>query len=137
MKTKMFVAIDPGRHKCGVAVMDGDGGVVEKLIVRRDALGDEIKNLLSRHPGVEAFAVGSGTGGGGAAALLRENFPGIGTSVVEEKDTTRLAKERFFRENPGKRYLGIFPLSLFLPQPEVDEYAAVVIGERFLKSGGL
>lgn len=131
------MAVDPGKHKCGVAVMDGAGGVLEKAILRREVFVEGVREILSRHPGAGTFAVGGGTTSGEVLALLRENFPGAATAVVEEKNTTRLARERFFAENPRKRRLRIFPLSLFLTQPEVDAYAAVVIGERFIESGGL
>lgn len=135
LAVKLFAAIDPGRRKCGVAVMDGAGRTLEKTILRRDVFEEGMKELLSRHAGVEAFAVGSGTAGGEVAALLRKIIPGVEIVFVEEKDTTRLAKEIFFRENPKKRYLGVFPFSLFLTQPEVDAYAAVAIGKRFLRGG--
>lgn len=132
---KNFIAIDPGREKCGVAVMDGEGGVAEKAIIPRSRVGEKIKELLERHPGVDEFAVGGGTGGGELLELLKKNFPGLRATAVEEKNTTLLARDRYFLEHPEKRYLRVFPLSLFLRQPEVDAHAAVVIGERYLKGG--
>lgn len=135
MEINRIIAVDPGKDKCGVAVVTRAGAVEHKEIAATGAVVDKIGALL-KPGGVGAVAVGAGGGGAALAERLRGLFPDMTIETVEEKNTTRQARDRFFAENPTKRFLAVFPLSLFLPQPVVDDYAAVIIGERFFRSLG-
>ena len=57
----IYLAIDPGREKCGLAVLQEDGSVIERRRCESSALTDVVTELLSQHRPT-ACLVGNGTG---------------------------------------------------------------------------
>ena len=127
----VVIAIDPGTHKCGVAVLTGAGEVTFKDIISRDDVVGKVKAWHDRYPG-SVVVVGAATQGKAVMNELSERV-GIEADIVDESNTTDEARELFWAENrPGCTW-GIFPPS-FRPIPRpIDDYAAIVIGRRFLK----
>ena len=63
---------------------------------------------------------------------------GIDTPVttVSEELTSRLARERYWEDNPPRGLARLIPLGLRVPPRPVDDYAAVIIAERLLEQRG-
>jgi len=60
---------------------------------------------------------------------------GIDTPVtmVSEELTSRLARERYWEDNPPRGLARLIPLGLRVPPRPVDDYAALIIAERLLE----
>ena len=129
-----FIAVDPGRAKCGLAVMSSDGDVVEKLVAPTENLTGIASELTRSHPGVDRIVIGSGTGSGGIVEKLRSSsgLPGR-IETVAEKNSTLEARRLFEKEHPLPWPLRILPYWIFSSYKGIDAYAAVIIGERYLK----
>lgn len=56
----MILAADPGSEKTGMAVVEEDGSLVIKKVIRTKEFEKEAEDLLSSHP-VSAFIMGNGT----------------------------------------------------------------------------
>jgi len=129
----MILAIDPGKDKCGLAVLDEDGRAVAKLVSESAALPARAKELFDRYRPT-AVVVGRGHFGKKLAREL-DDFPAsVNLVFISEKDTTWLARQRYWREHPPAGWLKLIPTSLRVPPVPVDDYAAVLIGERYLAS---
>lgn len=126
----MILAIDPGRDKCGLAVMADRERVLEKKIVARPALSAEVGRLAARYQ-IATIVIGEGAFGRAAA---KELPTGVKTTFVPEKNTTWLARRRYWRENPPRGLWRFIPTSLRVPPAPVDDLAAILIGERFFSS---
>ena len=63
---------------------------------------------------------------------LRETMPSVGILVVDEKDTTIQARERYWEHNPRRGWRRLLPATMFLPPEPVDDFAAFVLAERVL-----
>ena len=59
---ELLVAVDPGRDKCGVVVVDGSGRLLDRLVATTPELADVLAPVLSRHAPSHAI-VGGGTAG--------------------------------------------------------------------------
>jgi len=129
-----LIAVDPGRGKCGVAAMRSDGSVMEKCVCAVDAVAGTAAGLAARADGIDRIVVGSGTGSAAVAARLR-NTPGLPARIelMPEKNTTLEARVIYEREHPAAWPLRIIPRWLFAPPRDLDAYAAVAIGLRYLK----
>ncbi|OGB88906.1 hypothetical protein A2625_00305 [candidate division WOR-1 bacterium RIFCSPHIGHO2_01_FULL_53_15] len=127
----MILAIDPGKDKCGVAVMEKWGEVLEKSVIGREHLPAEILRICFGNK-VEKIAVGESAAGRAVERELKKFGLLDGIVFVPEKDSSRLARERYWRENPPKGFWRLVPTSLRFPPVPIDDYAAVVIGERYL-----
>ncbi len=128
----VLIAIDPGTHKCGVAHLDAGGGALFRDIVGRDELLELLRDWLERCGGC-AIVVGGATQGRAVASEIEKHL-GVAAEVVDETNTTDEARILFWEENKPGCFWGIFPAT-FRPMPRpVDDYAAVIIGRRFLES---
>ena len=127
------LGLDPGTRKCGFALIGAAGGAPLELgIVPLDALPERLREILDRRA-VDLAAIGRGTNAepvAAAAAAL-----GLRVEMVDERGTTLLARARYFRDHPPRGWRRLVPRGMLLPSRPIDDYAALLIAERFLKGG--
>jgi RNase H-fold protein (predicted Holliday junction resolvase) len=125
-----LLAVDPGRQKCGLAVLGPDGRIVVKMIAPRGLLIQTISDLLNRlQP--DRIAVGDGTGSAEIVDIAEKLAPGR-VSMIPERNTTLEARDLAWHEKPPGGLWRCLP-RLFWPSPrDLDAWAAVVIGRRAL-----
>jgi RNase H-fold protein (predicted Holliday junction resolvase) len=129
----MIIAIDPGKDKCGLAVLNEDGWVLEKKVVESFRLAERVRELFLKYRPT-AIVVGRGHFGKKLARQLDDLPANVNLVFVSEKDTTWLARKRYWQENPPAGWWRLIPTSLRTPPVPVDDHAAVIIGERYLNS---
>lgn len=123
------IGIDPGRSKAGYALLDDAGTVVAAGIEALERLDGRVGELLARHR-VGAIALGRGTNASRVrATLMHFRLP---IHLVDEHETSRLARGLYFAENPPRGWRRLVPLGLQLPPRPIDDYAAILIARRFL-----
>lgn len=124
-----ILAIDPGTRKAGYAVVAGAGTVVAQGIVNADQLLGLARQLCTAHK-IGTIALGQGTNAGPVGAELAS----LGRRIVliDERETTLRARALYFRENPPRGWRRFIPRGMQLPPRPIDDYAAVLIGRRFL-----
>ena len=127
----IIMAIDPGRNKCGIAVLSDNGNVLFKAIVGSDNLKYEIISNASTYAASKVI-IGSGTGSERIRGELQNVELPFDVEFMNEAFSTLDAKRRYFRDNPPFWLLRILPVSLLVPPRPIDDYAAVVIGERYI-----
>ncbi|MFN3648234.1 MAG: pre-16S rRNA-processing nuclease YqgF [Armatimonadota bacterium] len=123
------LAIDPGRDKCGIAVVDARKGILARGVVPAGVIGTIARKWAAEHR-AELLVVGSGT----APRKVRADLQALDLplEVMAEEHTTRRARERYFQENPPRGWRRLIPRGLLTPPVPVDDYAAVLIGEGYL-----
>ncbi len=125
------VGIDPGTRKCGYAVIEPGNSLPLALgIVPTAGLAEMIGPLLARYAPVAAIALGGGTHAGVVAGTLAGL--GLPLTIVDERETTLRARARFFIDNPPRGWRRLIPRGMLLPPRPIDDYAAVLIAERYL-----
>ncbi|MGQ9454854.1 MAG: hypothetical protein ACUVRS_05510 [Armatimonadota bacterium] len=135
----VVLAIDPGREKCGLAVVRriaGHAGKFETLcrgVISANELPSIVSELFERF-GPQEVVVGDGTNSAVVADIVRQL--GAQVVVVSEKDSTLSARKRFFLENPPKGWRRFIPLSLQVPDRAYDDYVAVILAERYFADMG-
>jgi hypothetical protein len=129
----VIVSIDPGRKKCGLALMEMSGRVVERGIVPLEDVPRVVGEWRNSHPDVHRMLMGNGTGHEAVRALFPDDFP-LTFDIVPEKNTTLRARARYFKENPPPWYLRWIPVSMRVPPVPVDDWAAVLIADDYLSA---
>ncbi len=130
---RSIVAIDPGNAKCGLVFLAENGErVVERSVVPTTQLVSSLSTLLKRHPAITTIVMGSGTGSGSLAKAIRSALPEIKLLKVDEVGTSLLARERYWQENPPQGWRKILPRTLLTPSVPIDDYAALLLAERYL-----
>jgi hypothetical protein len=125
------MAIDPGKTKCGLAILESSGNVLYAEVVGTQDLLTSAQNLIDQyHP--LALIVGNGTGCSGIlteCSKLRSLLP---VHQVEEHHTSELARKRYCVDHPPKGLRKLIPPSLRFPDSPYDHYVAIILAERWL-----
>lgn len=136
MTEKTVLAIDPGHAKCGLAVAkrehDGSITLLWRAICQAEGLKESVAEAFETLP-FSMVIVGSGTRSKETVELLREWHPSVGILVVDEKDTTLMARERYWVHHPRRGWRRLVPATLQLPPEPVDDFVALILAERVLK----
>lgn len=130
MLSSLVIAVDPGRAKCGIAVVDANGKVYHRAVTPTETLLSLLNDLAGRfHPC--AIVVGGGTG----ASALRETIAAAAFPApvfwVDERHTSEAARARYLAENPPRGWRRLIPRSLRFPEQPYDDYVAVILAERW------
>ncbi len=126
----MILAIDPGKDKCGLALFNKEGKVVEQKIVKRG----ELHRAIVHYHEVPKLVIGDSANGRVIAEELKKLQLRQAIVLAPEKDTTWQARKLYWRAHPPHGWRRFIPTSLLTPPVPVDDYAAVLIGRRYLKS---
>ncbi len=139
MSPHCVIAIDPGREKCGVAVLCGSKEspmqkpeILFKATIETDTVIQTVEKLVPDHQ-PECIVVGDGTGSKEIVGKLADsqNTP---VETVCEKYSTLQARKRYFEENPPRGIRRLVPLSLQVPKENYDHYVAIILGEKYLSA---
>lgn len=126
----LVLAIDPGRDKCGVAIVRASGEVVELDVYARATILAVVMRLLEKH-GARQIVLGHATTSRDLSELLKIQCPGIAVATVDETNSTLEARALFWRAHPPQGLKRLIPLSLQTPPRPIDDFAAVVLAQRF------
>lgn len=126
-----ILAIDPGREKTGIAILK-NSDVLEHKIINSDELVQIIKSLLEKYI-IKTIVMGNGTSSKKKYDLLKREFIDSDIVLINEYRTTDEARKLYFQENPPKGWKKLIPLGMQVPPVPVDDYAAIVIGRKYLK----
>lgn len=129
----MIVAVDPGREKCGVAVVAFDGAIEKRLVVPTLVLQEEIFSILATGK-IQILLCGDGTGSVEQAVMLQKlaQLHEVEFLIVDEKHTTEQARKLYWQQQPPKGWRRLFPTSMQTPPVPVDDYVAVLLAWKYL-----
>lgn len=128
-----ILAIDPGRKRCGIALVNSDLRYLAGSVIKNEDLVDNLRGYIKKYQ-VRNMAVGSGTNSGIIIAVVKEKFPEIFVTMIPEKDTTLEARKYYFEYNPPRGWQKFLPRSLRVPPRPYDDFAAYVIARRFFRN---
>lgn len=132
-----ILAIDPGREKCGLALVSPQGEVLLRRIVTRRDVETEVLALLQSTP-VARIVLGDATTSRQLHESLRQGLEAQGIDcpleAVNETGSTLEARALYWQANPPRGWRRFVPLSLQVPPEPLDDFAAVVLARRFLQA---
>ena len=131
-----IISIDPGREKCGIAVVDKQMGVLYKDIIETQSLSSTIEECLTKYQ-TSTVIMGNGTSSKQAQRSLKKiiiNGQPINAILVDEYRTTDEGRRRYWLENPPQRLWRFIPVTMRTPPQPVDDYVAIILAERYLKN---
>jgi len=127
----IILSIDPGKDKCGLAVMDNSSALLERKIVLRKELINQV-HLLQGKYNIQKIIIGNKTYSKEISVeLAKEKYEVEG---IKEDFSTLEARKRYWKENKRIWPFSLLPDSLFFPPCPIDDYAAEIIAERYLKT---
>lgn len=135
MTEKTVLSIDPGTHKCGMALVSRSKGNKLELLWRAIVPTESVVVKLHEAYSVKDFQLvilGNSTGSKQVKASIREELPSLGLLLIDESDTTMQARERYWEYHPRRGWRKILPATLQNPPVPIDDFAALVLAERVL-----
>ena len=126
-----IAALDPGRDKCGFAVVAMDGSVVTQKIIDTITMTEAIKEATEGH-GCCRLVMGNGTTSSAARDRIEKAFPELEVEMVDEYNTTQLAKGEYWKSNPPRGLKKLIPITMQVPPVPVDDYVAVILARRYI-----
>jgi RNase H-fold protein (predicted Holliday junction resolvase) len=126
-----ILGVDPGTRKCGFAVVDPAGRSLEQGIAGVAEFPGVLAGLRERH-GLSLAALGAGTHAEPIERVLKE--AGLSVVRVDERETTLEARVRYFQVHPPRGWRRLIPRGMLLPPRPIDDFAAVLIAERYLRA---
>ena len=129
---KLYLGIDPGRSKTGLALVDGVGKIIKLHIAESQNIDNEIVEFIRNSCPVQ-IVLGNGTNSRNICEVAQRILPDVLITVVEESFSTEEARTLYWLENPPKGLKKLIPLGLLVPPVPLDAYAAVILVRRFLE----
>jgi RNase H-fold protein (predicted Holliday junction resolvase) len=126
----VVLAVDPGREKCGLAVVDGPA-VLARAVTAPGDLGAIVRSWKQEFA-IAEILVGNRTSAEEVSAVLRGELPDVPMSLVDESGTTLEARRLYFAEHPPRGWRRLLPAGLQVPPEPYDDYAAVAVARRRL-----
>ncbi|MEP6490634.1 pre-16S rRNA-processing nuclease YqgF [Microcoleus vaginatus GB2-A3] len=128
----MILGFDPGKDKCGIAVMGRDKKVCYHQVVLSEAAISTIQSLCQQFP-IELFVMGDQTTSKSWKQKLTQSLsPEIEIVRVDERFSSLEAKERYWEMYPPTGLSRLIPQGMRTPPRPVDDIVAIVLIERYL-----
>ncbi len=126
----MIIAIDPGKNKCGIAIVTVKGEVIHKEVIKTEEVKSKIIQLKELYD-LGRLIIGDGTMSREVRKRLEDFFQEV--LIVDESYSTLEARDYYWEENPPTGLRRLIPLSLQTPPELIDDYVAVILAKRELK----
>ncbi len=128
----MILGFDPGRDKCGIAVMNEEREILYHQVIDSTTAISTLQQLC-RQFSVNQIIMGDRT----TAKTWRKNLasnlsPSISIAMVDENNSTLEARERYWQMYPPQGLQRIIPRGMRLPPRPVDDIVAILLIERYL-----
>ena len=129
---KLYLGVDPGRSKTGLALVDGAGKILKLHIADSQNIDKEIVEFIQNSCPVQ-IVLGNGTNSSNIGEAVQRVLPNVEIAVVEEAHSTEEARTLYWQENPPQGWRKLVPLGMLVPDVPLDAYAAVILVRRFLE----
>jgi RNase H-fold protein (predicted Holliday junction resolvase) len=127
----VILGFDPGRQKCGLAIMGLDRVLCYQQVVAADSVIDEIASLRQRFP-ISTIVLGDQTASQGWKDTLSMMPDPPRIMLVDERYSTLEARDRYWQMYPPSGLASLVPQSLrTIPRP-IDDIVAILLIERYL-----
>ncbi|NEO87478.1 MAG: pre-16S rRNA-processing nuclease YqgF [Spirulina sp. SIO3F2] len=129
-----ILGFDPGRDKCGIAVMTLPDTVLYHAVVATAEVERTIAELLQTYQ-PERVVLGNQTLSKQWRDRLREQCPQmIPITLVDERNSTLEARDRYWQMYPPRGLQRLIPQGMRLPPCPVDDIVAILLIERYCAS---
>lgn len=127
----VILGIDPGRDKCGIALLKTDKEILFHQVISTKDLFFSLKKINEEFH-FQGIVLGNGTGGEQIIKIIQDNFPNLPIHIVDEYMSTLKARTRYWELFPPKGIWQLIPRSLLVPPQPYDDIAAIILVEKYL-----
>lgn len=128
----MILGFDPGKDKCGVAVMGWDRQLHYHQVIPSPQAIATLQTLRHDYP-ITQFVMGNQTTSKQWQQKLTQELthcPHI--TLVDERYSTLQARDRYWEMYPPQGLMKLVPRGMREPHRPIDDIVAILLIERFL-----
>ncbi|HEY9728179.1 MAG TPA: pre-16S rRNA-processing nuclease YqgF [Chroococcales cyanobacterium] len=131
----MILGFDPGRDKCGLAVMGKERQLVyHQVVVSQEAIAT-IQQLCQNYA-IETIVMGNQTTAKSwKQRLSRDLSVSVPIILVDERYSTLEARDRYWQMYPPQGLKRLIPQGMRQPPRPIDDIVAILLIERYLALG--
>ena len=128
----VILGFDPGRDKCGLALMGLDRQVYyHQVIPAQDAIAT-IQKLRQKYP-ISLLVIGDQTTANLWKQQISRELPELSIVMVDERYTSLEARDRYWQMYPPRGFFRLLPRGLRHPPRPLDDIVAILLIERYLE----
>ena len=127
---EILISIDPGRAKCGIAVVDRQGTVLFVKAVENSAVVAELQQIFDKYV-LKKVIMGNGTDHINVLTKIKAAYPDLSIEMVDEKNTTLMARKLYWQYNTPSFLQSLLPYD-WRTTPVLDGYAALAIAIKYI-----
>ncbi|MEO0970968.1 MAG: pre-16S rRNA-processing nuclease YqgF [Cyanobacteria bacterium J06639_18] len=128
----LLLGFDPGRDKCGIAVMGLDRQLHYHQVVQSAEAVNTIETLRKKYP-ISLMVMGDQTTAKQWKQKLLESFAEtLNIILIDERNTSLLARDRYWVMYPPKGLSKLIPEGMRQPPRPIDDIVAILLIERYL-----
>lgn len=127
----MILGFDPGRDKCGLAVMGINRELYEHQVVSAAEAIATIQSLCRKFP-ISLLVMGDQTTAKTWKQQLIQNLPTLAIVMVDERYSSLEARDRYWQMYPPTGFSKLLPQNLRQPPRPIDDIVAILLIERYL-----
>lgn len=127
----LVLGFDPGRDKCGLALVEETGEVIHHKVISSEEAIIQMKQWCSQYP-VGKIVMGNQTTSKEWCEKLKLSFSEIPIRMVDERNSTLEARDRYWELYPPRGLMGLVPRGMRVPPRPLDDIVAILLVERSL-----
>ncbi len=132
IQPQTILGFDPGRDKCGLAVMGLDRQLhYHQVVCASDAIAN-IQALHQKSP-ISLIVMGDQTTAKRWKQQLECDLPPLPIVLVDERYSSLEARDRYWQMYPPRGLSRLLPSSLRTPPRPWDDIVAILLIERYIK----
>jgi RNase H-fold protein (predicted Holliday junction resolvase) len=126
-----YLGFDPGRQKCGVAIVGADRQVqIHQIVAVTDAI-TLLQTWVVQYE-VDLIVLGDQTASKQWQAQIQAALPDLEVVRVDERYSSLQARDRYWQMFPPRGLVRLLPIGLREPPRPVDDIVAILLVERYL-----
>jgi RNase H-fold protein (predicted Holliday junction resolvase) len=131
--THFILGFDPGRDKCGLAVMERERQILYHQVVPSADAITTIQQLCQQFS-ITTLVMGDQTTAKRWKQQLANTLsPSIPIILVDERYSSLEARDRYWSMYPPKGFQRLIPQGFREPPRPIDDIVAILLIERYLK----
>ena len=127
----VVLGFDPGRDKCGLAIMGIDRTLCYRAVINADDVLEQLQTLRQQFP-ISMIVMGDQTTAQRWQQQLKQLPDPPRVVLVDERYSSLDARDRYWQLYPPKGWLRLLPQGMRTPPCPIDDIVAMLLIERYL-----
>ena len=128
----IYLGFDPGKDKCGVAVVNQTAAALYHEVLLSDTLVDKLPAICAQWQ-VSQVVMGDRTTAKQWQKKLAQALPEMPITLVDEHYSTLAARDLYWEMYPPQGLQRLLPQGMRLPPRPIDDLVAIILVRRYLQ----